>query len=82
MRIETYKWHSINLIPHFAFYSICRDTGFDITGRVFALTVFGLVITFMWRTKKIGKFYASPMIGPTYSRKKKVWKFLNDFTRF
>lgn len=75
MELKAYRWHSINLIPHI---EVCPcdewDEATNTIGRLLMLTVFGWVITMVWRSKKqLGWSFPYGIKGPLYSRKRKIW---------
>jgi hypothetical protein len=82
MKLHYYLWHSINLIPMLAVYSICQDDeNYDVIGRSIELVLFGWVIVFTYPTTKIHKMWSSHLYGPLWSRKRKKFYFVskNDY---
>lgn len=82
--LMVYRWHSINLVPTIGIYSVASDNKIDpvtgcrgwdgtVVGRVVELTVFGVIINFMYPTTKSGKQFSSKLRGPLWSNKKKKW---------
>jgi len=68
-----FKWHSINLLPHWSIVSICDDDTFKIIGRAIQITIFGFVIDFMFPASKSKRAKFSPVFGPMWSRRRKLW---------
>lgn len=77
-----FRWHSINLVPHFTIYSVCSDNHpYDAVSRVIDLILFGIIIQVRLPSKKNKKFYSSPMVGPLWSRNRSRWYRFKDITR-
>lgn len=79
--VRVFRWHSINLVPHFTLYSVCSDGTQSIVARAMDLILFGLVIQITVPSKRGKRFYSSPWMGPLYSRKRKCWYRFGGITK-
>lgn len=83
MRIDSfkvYKWHSINVVPHYASVAVVTDEPpYSVTGRWYTLTVLGWVVSLVIEHEgagglaQVGKVY-----GPLWSRRRKSWYRFNN----
>jgi hypothetical protein len=71
---HTHKYHSINVIPTLATYSVYEDEHpFNIIAFAIEIILFGRVITIDLPSKTQHKMYSLHMRGPIWSRRRKVW---------
>lgn len=72
-----YNWHSINLIPTFSRVSVCDDgeNGYKVCACWLSLALFGTTFNIQYPTLKPHRLYTSKVIGPLWSRKKKMWYY-------
>ena len=70
MKLYSYAWHSINLIP-ILYVGAWTDNGTEVAGQFIQLTVLGWVLTVMYRRKGLRCPWDSGVHGPLYSRKRK-----------
>ncbi len=77
MKLNTWKWHSINIIPHITFYTLVNIRGkVKDYGRAMQLTIFGRIFNLSWKAAKAKRAWSSydhVSIGLCYSREKKKW---------
>jgi hypothetical protein len=81
MKLTQFKirqWHSINLLPSISIVSIADDDPpYNIIGRKFELTWFGVIIDITIPSKKFRLArYAGP-VGPVWSRRRRQWYYIN-----
>lgn len=72
--LKLYKWHSINLLPHWTACSICDEIDYSkIIARSIQITLFGFVLDFMFPSSKRKLFRSFFINGPMWSRRRKLW---------
>jgi hypothetical protein len=81
--MRTFKWHSINLIPHASLCSTYDDLedGSKSYGRSLQISVLGNVFCFDWKDSKPRRARFSHSItgmGPCYSRERKTWYWVGE----
>lgn len=79
MKFYIYKWHSINLLPHWELTPVC-DNGYraPIIEHWLSITLFGFIFNFVWSNNKDFKPRSSNIGGPAWSRRRKKWYMLTD----
>jgi len=78
LRFKTYKWHSINLLPHLSIVPICEDDyPYNVIASLIEIVILGQVIH-VDTSYKIPTIHTNA-IGPLWSRKNK--KFYNLLPR-
>ena len=75
VQIRTYRWHSINLVPHGGAFDVVDDDDFShVLWRNYWVTVFGQVINVHVPSSR--KRYAVGFlntVGPLWSRRGRYW---------
>jgi hypothetical protein len=76
MKLTTYRWHSVNVIPHGGWTTTLHD---DKThGRHYWVTVLGVVLDLDIKHAKKVRHFISPVVGPCWSRRTGRLYWLGD----
>jgi hypothetical protein len=75
--LSVYPWHSVNLVPQAASYSVLHeDTGLFAT--TIEVTVLGVVVTLHWPSHEHTAWTVLEPRGPAWSRRRKCWYSLTE----
>jgi hypothetical protein len=80
IEVSIYKWHSINILPLIATYTICEDDPpYNTVGNVLEVTIFGIVMNIL--TPLTLPKYCSAVRGPLWSKRRKKFYFAKGLAK-